>query len=151
MSFNKQIFNDWYLQAEKTRDSITNDLNAEDFNWACFKAQQAIEYALKAVLYGNRLPVFGHSVSDLGSRVESMISTLIFNKSCLKLLDRFYIPTRYADALPGGSPFSFYTLDDATQALNCVNTILDQIDQYYNEIISKENENEEAKVGRYES
>jgi HEPN domain-containing protein len=31
-------------------------------------------------------------------------------------LDRFYIPTRYPNGLPGGSPFQIYTAGDLTEA-----------------------------------
>ena len=33
-----------------------------------------------------------------------------------KRLDRFYIPTRYPNGLPGGSPFQVYTDDDLSEA-----------------------------------
>ena len=38
----------------------------------------------------------------------------------LRLLDRFYIPTRYPDALPGGALDGLPTQDDAQEALELV-------------------------------
>lgn len=42
----------WIKSAEKTLQSAKEDLERGDYNWACFKAQQAAEKALKAFLYG---------------------------------------------------------------------------------------------------
>jgi HEPN domain-containing protein len=37
-------------------------------------------------------------------------------KDQAKRLDRFYIPARYPNGLPGGSPFQVYTADDLSEA-----------------------------------
>ena len=43
------------------------------------------------------------------------------------MLDRFYIPTRYPDALPGSLPEGLPGLDDATQALHIARQVLNTV------------------------
>ena len=45
--FDREEFERWLKQAEKTLESAERDKNNEDYNWCCFKAQQAAEYAVK--------------------------------------------------------------------------------------------------------
>ena len=44
--------------------------NDEVYNWCCFKAQQAAEYAVKGLLYGFGIMAYGHSVMNLVGRVK---------------------------------------------------------------------------------
>lgn len=45
-------FERWMRSALKTLESARRDLEFGDYNWACFKAHQVVEKALKAVLWG---------------------------------------------------------------------------------------------------
>ena len=108
----------WLLQAEDDLRFV-EWLRDEGvfYDKGCFMSQQAGEKALKACLYatGRRL-VLGHSlfemVVDLGKKDK------LFNKirDHSKRLDRFYVPARYPNGLPGGSPFQVYTVDDLSEA-----------------------------------
>jgi HEPN domain-containing protein len=90
---------------------------ARFFDKACFVAQQAAEKALKACLYaqGER-EVYGHSilqfVRDL-ARSEPSFSR-VANPAAR--LDRHYIPARYPNGLPGGTPCGSFTVDDLSVA-----------------------------------
>jgi HEPN domain-containing protein len=130
MGFQLQPYNAWLQQAKRTLGSIKNDIGSGDFNWACFKAQQAAEYALKAFLYGKGLPAFGHSVSDLATKITSSISGITFDSRCLADLDKLYIPTRYADAFPAGSPYAYYAITDAEKAVKCAEGIILKIEEH---------------------
>lgn len=59
----------WIKSSMRTLDSARGDLSRGDYNWACFKAQQAAELAVKALLHGLGLPAHGHSVSKLISNL----------------------------------------------------------------------------------
>jgi HEPN domain-containing protein len=48
---------------------------------------------------------------------------------CARTLDRFYIPTRYADAFEQGSPFQYFAHADATRAVECARQIVDFVIQ----------------------
>lgn len=130
MNFRWRTYRDWFEQARRTFLAISNDIEGKDYNWACFKAQQASEFALKGILYARGLPAFGNSVSQLGRKARGSIETLKLDEKCLAALDKLYIPTRYADAFPGGSPFTYYSEKDARDAEACARSILDAIERH---------------------
>lgn len=120
----------WLEQAEY--DLKTSRWNAEGklFAPACFWSQQAAEKAVKAYLYakGERF-VLGHSVAELLQKCnaydedfESLIPTGA-------LLDRFYVPTRYPNSLPGGIPAHAYSQKDCSEAIDLAQRIFDFISQ----------------------
>jgi HEPN domain-containing protein len=41
-----------------------------------------------------------------------------------RILDRFYIPPRYADAHPSGPPYQYYTGSDADQAVGITGEVV---------------------------
>lgn len=109
----------WLLQAEDDLKFV-EWVHEEGlfFDKGCFMSQQAGEKALKACLYGlGRRRVIGHSlfemVQDLGNHDDSFES---ISKSARRL-DRFYVPTRYPNGLPGGMPFQVYSSEDLEEAL----------------------------------
>jgi HEPN domain-containing protein len=109
----------WLAQArddlEFARWLLTED---RFFDKGCFVAQQAAEKALKAILYaGGARTVLGHSVHELIGRVMERHPDLAHLRGDAKQLDRFYIPTRYPNGLPGGTPFESYSRTDLEQAL----------------------------------
>ena len=70
------------------------------YNQVCFHSQQCAEKALKAWLakMGESLPRTHRMADLLGLMPKGMLGEL---PDRLLLLDQFYIPTRYPDALPG--------------------------------------------------
>jgi len=52
LAFDKDEYERWLRQAKDTLESAEEDLKNHRFNWSCFKAQQAAEYAVKGLLYG---------------------------------------------------------------------------------------------------
>ena len=101
------------------------------FDKGCFIAQQAGEKALKACLYamGERR-VIGHSLfemlSELMARDDEFRSIL---EEC-KRLDRFYIPTRYPNGLPGGSPFEVYTKKELDEAMLDLTAVIHMAEKF---------------------
>jgi len=76
------------------------------WNQVCFHAQQSVEKTLKATLAhsGSAIPQV-HRLTDLLGRLDPTTNTALAPLSSdLRSLDRFYIPTRYPDALPGALP-----------------------------------------------
>ncbi len=121
------------LESKRWLDQARYDLKTSRWNLkgvlfapACFWAQQSAEKATKAYLYsmGERI-VIGHSVSELLEKCKSYdrdFRTLI---PLGALLDRFYIPTRYPNGLPGGVPGYVYTKKDSVEAIRSAQKILD--------------------------
>lgn len=113
--FDRSEYERWQRQSEHTRASAERDRTAGDYDWACFKAQQSVEYMAKAVLRGLGKPAVGHSLVRLLQEAENSgidVGEPLFADA--RDLDRHYIPPRYPDAYPEGSPFEYY--DDATAA-----------------------------------
>jgi HEPN domain-containing protein len=115
----------WFLQAEDDLRFVEWIAHEGVFyDKACFIAQQAGEKILKACLYarGKRI-VLGHSlyemINELGQK-EKMFQKLAEEA---KRLDRFYIPARYPNGLPGGSPFQTFTSNDLADALSDANKV----------------------------
>ena len=66
---------------------------------------------------GERL-VLGHSVAELCARCGRVDEGFSALAEGLVVLDRFYIPTRYPNGLPGGIPGEAYLAEDAHRALS---------------------------------
>lgn len=116
----------WLRQAEI--DLEASRALAERFSaLACFHAQQAAEKALKAVLYGDgERPVLGHSLADLGARVEEQHGSYAPFRADAAKLDRFYVPTRYPNGLPeGGDPSEVFDAADARSAIATARRVID--------------------------
>lgn len=98
------------------------------FDKGCFMAQQAAEKALKACHYarGERF-VPGHSTYELWESLGASEARLQNLAESCRRLDRFYIPTRYPDGLPGGVPAGIFTALDLDQAVRDAATVLDAV------------------------
>lgn len=98
------------------------------FRQACLHSQQAAEKALKGLLVA-RLGTHpkGHSLEQLLVFDESVRKELAGWRDRLRNLDRFYLPTRYPDALPGLLPTGEPTRGDAEEALRAARAILSEI------------------------
>jgi HEPN domain-containing protein len=110
----------WLGQAEYDLESARHSADGGLFYAsACFQSQQAAEKALKGYLYahGERI-VLGHSVTELCARSAAYDEVFSNPRQRLGVLDRFYIPTRYPNGLPGGIPAEVYLFGDAQQAIS---------------------------------
>lgn len=122
----------WFLQAE-------DDLRFVEWVWkeklffdkGCFIAQQTGEKLLKACLYalGER-HVIGHSLFELTQRLSSFDNIFQDILGEAKRLDRFYIPARYPNGLPGGSPFQIYTAEDLSGAYGDVRKVFETVRKF---------------------
>lgn len=123
--FDREEFERWIAQAEYTLKSAQNDLSAGFYSWACFKAQQAGEYAVKALLLGMGIMAYGHSIKRLLDVLSQHVEVPeeLFDEA--RLLDRHYIPPRYPDAYIEGAPYEYYGKKDAENAIASSNRILD--------------------------
>lgn len=85
---------------------------------ACFMCQQAAEKALKALHYlgGERL-VIGHSLLELLRALLTRHPALADLEEAARRLDQYYVPTRYPNGLPGGTPADVFSKAQATEAL----------------------------------
>lgn len=123
--FDQEEFDRWLSQANHTFASAERDAHQKDFAWACFKAQQAGEYALKALLRGLSQPAYGHALKRLlGELAELNLEVPEKIQSAGQALDRHYIPARYPDAYPEGSPHEYYDQKTAKEALDAAAEVI---------------------------
>lgn len=115
---------DWFDVAEGDLEHARSDLKGGFYNWACFSAQQAAEKAVKAVFQKNGAEAWGHSVYDLLRELPQKQSPPQELLEAGLELDKAYIPTRYPNAHPTGSPRSRYTADEAERLISHAEKIL---------------------------
>ncbi len=96
------------------------------YNQVCFHSEQCVEKVLKAWLAekGKRIPRT-HSMADLLTLVPANVVTDMAEE--ILLLDRFYIPTRYPDALPGSLEEGMPNEQEAQEALALAGKVLKSI------------------------
>ena len=119
----------WLAQARDDLD-FTRWLLAEGegrfHDKGCFVAQQSAEKAVKACLYAlGARSVLGHSVVELIGKAGADVPGLALLGNEARMLDRFYIPTRYPNGLPGGAPFEQFGREDLASAVEMAGRILD--------------------------
>ena len=103
------------------------------YNWACFSAQQAAEKAIKAVFQRIGAEAWGHSVADLLKELarKQVVSEELMDASLE--LDKAYIPTRYPNAHPSGSPRSRYTKEESRRLIGYAEKIV----QFRSDLLSE--------------
>jgi HEPN domain-containing protein len=124
---------DWIDEAQGDLEHARNDLQDGFYNWACFSAQQSAEKAVKAVFQRMGAEAWGHSVADLLKELEQKydVSTELFDGALE--LDKAYIPTRYPNAHPSGSPRRRYTKQEAKRLIEHAERIF----KFCSDILSK--------------
>lgn len=110
---------DWMRQAERDLEAAEKMFEDELFEWACFACQQAAEKAVKAVLQRLNATSWGHSVFELLRAVAKRFPVGDELLDCARRLDRYYVPTRYPNSFDRGSPFEYYSREEAQGALVC--------------------------------
>lgn len=115
---------DWMDQAEGDLEHAQSDMERGFYEWACFSSQQAAEKAVKAVFQKMGAEAWGHSVTDLLKELskEHPVPEELVNEALE--LDKAYIPTRYPNAHPSGSPRTRYTKGEARRLTNYAEKIL---------------------------
>ncbi|GBC84075.1 hypothetical protein HRbin11_00496 [bacterium HR11] len=108
----------WLQEAENDLRVVRTLVRGRHYAAACFYSQQAAEKALKALLYDRRVrPPFTHSVAELLRQCAALVPSLGSMEAEASLLDQYYIPTRYPDALPAPAvPSQRYTSQQARAA-----------------------------------
>lgn len=69
--------------------------------------------------------VLGHAAGDVAERIRQSRPDFDDLAGKAQALDKFYIPTRYPNALPGGIPAQSYTPGESARALADAEAILE--------------------------
>jgi len=122
----------WLAQAQDEFQDADELRKRGRFYLALFHFQQSAEKAFKAYLYlkVKSAEVFRtHSVDEL-SKMAVEIDSDFKRVASAKKLDRYYIPTRYPNGLPGGVPSRYF--DDpkeAEEAMQLAKSVIELIER----------------------
>jgi len=114
---------DWLAQAERDIEQAKASQRDGRHEWACFAAHQAAEKAVKALHLSLKQEAWGHVVARLLKDLPIQVPDNLVEKA--KVLDGFYLPTRYANSHPEGSPFEHYGSIQSTDGIAYAAEILE--------------------------
>ena len=99
---------DWLNQAVRDLEQAADSRDDGRHEWACFASHQGAEKAVKALHLHLGQEAWGHVVAKLLQELPETVSIeeVLIEKG--RVLDNFYIPTRYPNGHPEGSPFEHY-------------------------------------------
>lgn len=113
---------DWLAQAERDLEQARASQRDGRHEWACFAAQQSAEKAVKALHLSRGQDAWGHVVGRLLRELPFAVDELLVDKA--RYLDNLYVPTRYANGHPEGSPFEHYGTLQSGMAIEYAGEIL---------------------------
>ena len=116
----------WVAQAEQSLAMAHTLLDNGHWAGACFQAEQTAQLALKSFLFskGSRY-VNIHSVRELAVRCSEVDSDFGPIEGYGMGLDRYYLATRYPDALPAPAfPFESFSAEESHLAVGHANEIV---------------------------
>jgi HEPN domain-containing protein len=112
-------FRRWWEAGADALAAARVQADAGFHHWSCFLAEQSAQLAVKALLHGMGVGAWGHDLVELGrswsDALEEKLGATVLAE--LQRLSRHYIPARYPDAHPSGSPGAHYGEGDSAQAI----------------------------------
>jgi HEPN domain-containing protein len=99
---------DWLTQAGRDFDQARASADDGRHEWACFAAQQAGEMAVKALHLGLGQEGWGHVVRRLLEELPPQVVVPVGLLESARVLDAYYVPTRYPNGHPRGAPGEHY-------------------------------------------
>lgn len=116
---------DWLKQALRDLEHAIESREMGKHEWACFAAHQAAEKAVKALHLHLGQEVWGHVIARLLRELPSEVrpGTALIEKA--RVLDNFYVPTRYPNAHAEGPPFEHYGPLQSKEAVDYAREIVE--------------------------
>jgi len=116
---------DWLNQARKDLQQAQDSQRLGHHEWACFAAEQAAEKAVKGLHLHFGQEVWGHVVAKLLEELppSTVVPDELVGKA--KVLDNFYIPSRYPNSHPEGAPFEHYGSVQSNEAISHASQIIE--------------------------
>lgn len=110
----------WLYFAHQDLQMAELALNEGIYNQVCFHSQQCVEKCLKGLLagMGHKIPRT-HSIVDLLRVLQNIHRDECIDdlREAMELMDIYYIPTRYPEALPGSLADGMPEREDALTAI----------------------------------
>jgi len=124
------MINNWFDFARDDLVVAEASFEKKIYNQVCFHSQQGAEKMLKGFLKSKKQNIpkihFLEELIELCTNIDHQFKSL---KSRCSILDRYYIPTRYPDALPGMLPEGLPQKEDAEEALETLRKIMDFVEK----------------------
>jgi HEPN domain-containing protein len=116
---------DWFKQALRDLEQAEDSRRAGRHEWACFASHQAAKKAVKALHMAQGQEACGHVIARLLDQLPdtALPSPTLIDKA--RVLDAFYIPTRYPSAYPEGAPFEHYGPLQSEEAIRYAGEIVE--------------------------
>ena len=120
----------WLAQAREDLRWAKHLAREGGYHLACFLAQQIVEKAVKAFLYaqGEEL-VLGRAIGRLCEDAARYRPEFAERGRRWRVLDGYYLPTRYPNSLPGGIPAEVYNEHVAQEAVALAEEAVTWVDQ----------------------
>ena len=136
--FDRVEFDRWRAAADEALRGAELQAREGLHGWACFLAEQSAQLTLKGLLHGIGAGPWGHDLVRLGQALAQALEAVIPEpvEAALRRLSRHYIPARYPDAHPSGTPGEHYGPSDSQQALADVSAILEFADALFRELLA---------------
>ncbi|MGQ0569358.1 MAG: HEPN domain-containing protein [Armatimonadota bacterium] len=99
---------DWLAQATRDLEQAEDSRMAGRHEWASFAAQQAGEKAVKALHLFRGQEARGHVIARLLRDLPPEVTVPGHLADKARVLDGFYIPSRYPNSHPEGAPFEHF-------------------------------------------
>lgn len=115
---------DWMAQAERDLEQAEASRGIGRHEWACFAAHQAAEKAVKALHLACGQEAHGHVIARLLRELPESVSVPAELVEQARVLDSFYIPTRYPNGHPSGAPFEHYGPLQSEEAIRYAGAIV---------------------------
>lgn len=129
MKLNKEDALRWLEQAEHNLKVAKHNLIGNFYSDACFMAEQTAQVALKAfIIFHKKRLIWEHSIQELANLCSEHDKSFEKFIEYGKILDRYYIPTRYPNALARQAvPFKTYTENDAKEAIKFAEEMINKV------------------------
>ncbi|MBI4567926.1 MAG: HEPN domain-containing protein [Planctomycetes bacterium] len=116
---------DWLTQADRDLAQARDSAAAGRHEWACFAAHQAAELAVKALHLSRGQDAWGHVIRRL---LEQLPAGVVVPQALLeraRVLDGYYVPTRYPNGHPEGAPGEHYGENQSREAISHAGALLE--------------------------
>jgi len=117
--------NDWFNQALRDIEQAEDSRKAGRHEWACFAAQQAAEKAVKALHLYMHQEAWGRVIAKLLKELPESVNVPDGLIDKARVLDNFYIPSRYPNSHPEGAPFEHYGPLQSGEAIRYAREIIE--------------------------
>lgn len=114
---------DWFRQATRDLEQAEDSRKASRHEWACFACHQAAEKAVKALHLNLGQEAWGHVVKLLRELPQAVaVPNDLVERG--RVLDTFYIPSRYPNSHLEGAPFEHFGPLQSEEAIRYAREIL---------------------------